>query len=346
MEPSRPVPLICPPCGIRFSSASTLEAHRTVYCAYRPRADQESGNDDDENSEKTGKFEVRKAYACPHCSYSADKKVSLNRHMRMHAASPSPPQIQPPSASVTPAASSPSNGSLVTEEAERYCRNCDIKFGSLKTYRAHKTHYCSTRHVVKDVPSPSLKPSPTGSSSPGDSPPPQPCLALPTNPILIVPYSLFRGASVLTAPSLPTPDTPCFLLSNGALQPMTRGISAPPTTTEAPTVLRAANKPSTPASAITSNFNSVASVPLDLSIRRSSMNVPQDEKENRVSPAPSLPPPSGSPRSRGSSSPRARSLPTGQTSPTSAPPTELALRLAELPPPSVPGVLVKQGVSR
>ncbi|XP_046595390.1 zinc finger protein ush isoform X1 [Neodiprion lecontei] len=343
VEPSRPAPLICPPCGIRFSSASTLEAHRTFYCAHRPRADEESANDEDD--EKSGKFDIRKAYACPHCSYSADKKVSLNRHMRMHAASPVPPPMTG-TGPTTPG--SPSNGSLLNEEAERYCRNCDIRFSSLKTYRAHKTHYCSTRHVVKDAPPPPLKASPPASSSPGDSPPPQPCLALPTNPILIVPYSLFRGASVLTAPALPTPDTACFLLPNGALQPMTRGLTAPPSTTEAPTVLRAANKPSTPASAnSTSNLPSAAAAataPLDLSVRR--FLVPQDEKENRVSPAPSLPPPPGSPRSRGSSSPRARSLPAGQTSPAPVPSTELALRLAELPPPPVPGVLVKQGVSR
>ncbi|XP_048508503.1 zinc finger protein ush isoform X2 [Athalia rosae] len=344
-ETARPVPLICPPCGIRFSSASTLEAHRTFYCAHRPRADEESANDDDDQEKTSGsKFEVRKAYACPHCSYSADKKVSLNRHMRMHAASPVPPPSisQPPC--TTPG--SPSNGSIVNEEAERYCRNCDIRFSSLKTYRAHKTHYCSTRHVVKDLLQPtSLKGSPPASSSPGDSPPPQPCLALPTNPILIVPYSLFRGASVLAAPALPTPDTACFLLPNGALQPMTRGLTAPQTTTDAPTVLRAANKPATPISGGNNsnvNSSSMTSGPLDLSVRRSL--VPQDEKENRVSPVPSLPTP-GSPRSRGSS-PRTRSLPTGQISPAPPPPTELALRLAELPPPPVPGVLVKQGVSR
>lgn len=29
-----------------------------------------------------------KQYTCTHCSYSADKKVSLNRHMRMHQTSP------------------------------------------------------------------------------------------------------------------------------------------------------------------------------------------------------------------------------------------------------------------
>lgn len=34
-------------------------------------------------SVKTGK-----QYACAQCSYSADKKVSLNRHMRMHQTSP------------------------------------------------------------------------------------------------------------------------------------------------------------------------------------------------------------------------------------------------------------------
>lgn len=130
--------MVCPPCGIRFSSASTLEAHRTFYCAHRPRIEEDATNDDDDD--KSGKYEVRKAYACPHCSYSADKKVSLNRHMRMHAASPAPPTLPP--TNPTAAASNPvtagqtaaSNGSL-NEEAERYCRNCDIRFSSLKTYR-------------------------------------------------------------------------------------------------------------------------------------------------------------------------------------------------------------------
>ncbi|XP_063993764.1 zinc finger protein ush isoform X1 [Diachasmimorpha longicaudata] len=357
VEPSRPIPLICPPCGIRFSSASTLEAHRTFYCAHRPRIDDESANDDDD--EKSTKFEVRKAYACPHCSYSADKKVSLNRHMRMHASSPAPaPPAPSPTIQTAPTPvitnNTTSNGSL-NEEAERYCRNCDIRFSSLETYRAHKTHYCSTRHVVKDTPTPvsSAKGSPPASSSPGDSPPPQPCLALPTNPILIVPCSLLRGASVLAAPSLPAPDTACFLLPNGSLQPMTRGLTA--NSTESPQVLRVANKRATPASVppapvTPTSPSSTGSFPLDLSMRRSPVH--QDEKENRVSPAPSsLPAPAGSPRSRGSVSPRTRSLPSSQSSSVvgAVPPTELALRLAELPPPpvpSVPGVLVKQGVSR
>lgn len=253
-------------------------------------------------------------------------------------------------------------------------------------------HYCSTRHVVKDTPPPpplsssasSLKASPPTSSSPGDSPPPsactpgagqpQPCLALPTNPILIVPYSLFRGASVLSAPSLPAPDTPCFLMPNGSLQPMTRGLTSIantlPITNNATkateNVLRAINKPHQqllhqqqqqqqlqldmrrehqhPAVGSACPASPSPAAPLDLTIRKSPSR--QDEKENRVSPL--LLPVVGSPRSRGSSSPRTKSLPaaTATTPLSNATPTELAMRLAELPPPPVPGVLVKQGVSR
>ena len=136
---------------------------------------------------------------------------------------------------------------------------------------------------------------------------------------------------------------------SGSLQPMTRGLAstAQNAMVEPPAVLRAANKPSTPASVVAAASTSPsASAPLDLSVRRSPVH--QDEKENRMSPAPSsLPPPPGSPRSRGSGSPRTRSIGPNQTAAVAAPPpTELALRLAELPPPPVPGVLVKQGVSR
>lgn len=194
-----------------------------------------------------------KQYACPHCSYSADKKVSLNRHMRMHSASPGP----------SPTANSVSNGgSVPTPPAEvtaallnsphlvdRYCQDCDIRFSSVKTFRAHKLHYCSTRHVVKSQPPP-LPPSTKTSTesapaspldvtsriSPSCSPPnrdhrspPQPFLALPTNPILLVPYALFQGASLLTgaaAMGLPAPDTACLLLPNGTLQPMAQAVHA------------------------------------------------------------------------------------------------------------------------
>lgn len=270
-----PMVLGCTPCGIRFSSRSTLEAHRNFYCAHRPLAAEDGNTNDGE--EKSQKFEnQRKAYACPKCSYSADKKVSLNRHMRMHAASPAAPPITIPSAPSTPVNNAtpvaPANGTF-NEESERYCRNCDIRFNSLKTFRAHKSHYCSTRHVVKDSPTPQVKASPPTSASPGNTPPPQHCLALPTNPILIVPYALFESASVLPAPSLPvTPDGPCYLLPNGSLHPAGPAVS---------TVLRSVNKPVTP-SLTTSNpetasaSSAAAIAPLDLSIRKSPVH--QDEK--------------------------------------------------------------------
>lgn len=138
--------MLCPPCGIRFSSANTLEAHQKFYCQHRPRLENEAGDNNGDDDDKSGnpgsntagKLE-RRAYACPHCSYSADKKVSLNRHMRMHAPSPVQPAAVMPPVVVTAAQQPTSqsqqqyigatagNGTL-NEEAERYCQNCDIRF--------------------------------------------------------------------------------------------------------------------------------------------------------------------------------------------------------------------------
>lgn len=105
------------------------------------------------------------------------------------------------------------------------------------------------RHVVKSAAPPSSCTSSSSPTSPvgeaGTSPSPtsqQPFLALPTNPIIIVPYSLFRSASVLpalsTAGGIPSPDTPCFLLPNGTLQPMTSALVA----AQNEQVLKATNK--------------------------------------------------------------------------------------------------------
>lgn len=171
---------MCAPCGIRFSSLSTLEAHQTYYCSHRKDADEPApssgggkhglSTDPTSSSGTTAggasanasleppakAIRTGKQYACTQCSYSADKKVSLNRHMRMHQTSPAP-------------SSNASNGGgggadlmdqqqqqqLVAglaltvnhlAQVDRYCSNCDIRFNSTKTYRAHKQHYCSSRH--------------------------------------------------------------------------------------------------------------------------------------------------------------------------------------------------------
>lgn len=150
----RPNVFMCTPCGIRFSSLSTLEAHQTYYCSHRKDADETpakpgassgdtNGGEPPNKSIKTGK-----QYACTQCSYSADKKVSLNRHMRMHQTSPA--------LSSTTSNGDDASSQIVVQQiigqppqpivVDRYCTNCDIRFSSTKTYRAHKQHYCSSRH--------------------------------------------------------------------------------------------------------------------------------------------------------------------------------------------------------
>lgn len=203
-----------------------------------------------------------KQYACPHCSYSADKKVSLNRHMRMHSSSP----VTAPAMNGIPGAgeglsNSPEMAATLLNSphlVDRYCQDCDIRFSSIKTFRAHKLHYCSTRHVVKappgvilstplpktpstvesaptspidvisrSTPSPASVQDASHRNNPSNHLPPQPFLALPTNPILIVPYSLFQNASFLTGPAamaMANQDAACILLPNGTLQPMAQGI--------------------------------------------------------------------------------------------------------------------------
>lgn len=92
---------VCGPCGIKFSSLSTLEAHQTYYCTHRKDADETpatakiatSGDDTTGVEPSTKSIRTGKQYACSQCSYSADKKVSLNRHMRMHQSSPTPSSV-------------------------------------------------------------------------------------------------------------------------------------------------------------------------------------------------------------------------------------------------------------
>ncbi|GJQ67533.1 hypothetical protein Trydic_g8345 [Trypoxylus dichotomus] len=274
----------CHPCGIRFSSLSTLEAHKTYYCSHRSSkpieediksvGNEASGNQSDQDATESNNKAVKtgKQYTCSHCSYSADKKVSLNRHMRMHTASPGPATVQVVA-----------NGDIIGDTQDRYCAECDIRFSSLKTYRAHKMHYCSSRHMLKSGQT-SNTPKQTSSCTSGSTPtspidtscrtPPSPntsvppqqhLLALPTNPIIILPYSLFRNASILPGllpnlSGLPNPDTPCFLFPNGTLQPLSQALST--TTTPPSELLKNISKAK---EAVSREM----SAPLDLSMRKS-----------------------------------------------------------------------------
>lgn len=222
MSVGRPNVFFCNPCSIRFSSASTLEAHQTYYCTHRENADEVPQknpitNADGTTSEPPTKaIKTGKQYACTQCSYSADKKVSLNRHMRMHQTSPAPSSTTSNGGDENPVSQIlPQQliGPALPQVIDRYCSECDIRFSSTKTYRAHKQHYCSSRHrdgQLNNVPasSPSAVKSSTksGSQSPPETvktPPAtqqQPFLTLPTNPIIIIPYSLIRNASIFPGP--------------------------------------------------------------------------------------------------------------------------------------------------
>uniref|UniRef100_A0A1B6CLP5 C2H2-type domain-containing protein n=1 Tax=Clastoptera arizonana TaxID=38151 RepID=A0A1B6CLP5_9HEMI len=316
---------ICSPCGIRFSSLSTLEAHQTYYCSHRHnnttksstvgggeseaedikpimdsmRSEDVSGGESTTSEPPSKSVRSGKQYRCPHCSYSADKKVSLNRHMRMHSSSPA---SQSGSVNTSDAPAEPSLTSL--HLVDRYCQDCDIRFSSLKTFRAHKLHYCSTRHVIKSNKPSSAPSSPTDSrttpTSPGasdtSSHPQQPYLALPTNPTLIIPYSLFQGASILPAPAVGQ-ETVYSLLPDGTLQPVAQGIIShprfPPSSSAEGT-----NKQQKPSAASEVQVPkqseefcvkvglSEGTSPLDLSCRRSAereLEIEEDEKENRRS---------------------------------------------------------------
>ncbi|XP_075213060.1 zinc finger protein ush isoform X2 [Lycorma delicatula] len=320
----------CSPCGIRFSSLSTLEAHQTYYCSHRhthpgkgvivgdaepddPKItimptvesirEDVSGGESNASEPPAKSAKVGKQYRCLHCSYSADKKVSLNRHMRMHSSSPAS-QTGTADTIADPAATSP-------HLVDRYCQDCDIRFSSLKTYRAHKLHYCSTRHVIKTNKTSSAPASPSDSmttpTSPGASDSsthlqrdPQPFLALPTNPILIIPYSLFQGASVLSGPAvmgLPNPDTACLLLPDGTLQPMAQALSSHSRFIPAESPAKSPRLPQNvelQQPSVSKTEESVkksgteGTVPLDLSLRKSLdediiVDAGEDEKENRQS---------------------------------------------------------------
>lgn len=147
----RPNVFMCTPCGIRFSSLSTLEAHCTYYCSHRKTDEnllKNASSSDLNGIEPPAKsIKTGKQYACSQCSYSADKKVSLNRHMRMHQTSPTPSSTTSNGEEGSNQIAIPQIITPVTQTiVDRYCSDCDIRFSSTKTYRAHKQHYCSSRH--------------------------------------------------------------------------------------------------------------------------------------------------------------------------------------------------------
>lgn len=158
----------CPFCGVRFSSARTLEGHLTYYCSKKPSnsekemikeepKDKESSdtemspesvksqNDETEKqndasneerieseSNETKLLKNGELFHCPFCCYTSDKLSSLNRHKRIHCRG-----------STSPTSSSSSLSPVSKQDS--YCAECNIQFSSFSTFKCHKEYYCSKR---------------------------------------------------------------------------------------------------------------------------------------------------------------------------------------------------------
>ncbi|XP_063867684.1 zinc finger protein ush-like isoform X1 [Scylla paramamosain] len=228
-------------CGIRFSSPSNLEAHRMFYCTHRQNlhSDNESTSSKElppstasmsprgDGGATTDEEEGGRVLRCPHCPYTTAHKLSLNGHMNIHT---NPEDLAKTGNASHTTAAAPQVTLSETRATDRYCSDCDIQFSSVKTFRVHKAHYCQTRHVLKGGgKSPAREESGSGAAATslsamvnaaaGSN---QPILALPTNPILLVPYSLVAEARLLPPHVLPQAGA-AVVLPNGQVQPLSPG---------------------------------------------------------------------------------------------------------------------------
>lgn len=226
--------------------------------------------------------------------------------MRMHSSSPASQVSVPlPVPAILPSSLQngiDSSGNNSSPLVDRYCQDCDIRFYSVKTLKAHKMHYCSSRYGKNSSPTSknsSASTSPTASQifSPEPSCPKkmgqsgeQPFLLLRTNPVLIVPYSLLQSASIFTgtSPNFSSQDSPCILMPNGTLQPMSNLVSQLTNGKDlgknySSSAKQKVRDESPPAK---SSRTKLDSTPLDLSVRKVSDNKEshvinmEDEKEN------------------------------------------------------------------
>ncbi|XP_045032757.1 zinc finger protein ush isoform X5 [Daphnia magna] len=312
---------MCPSCGICFSSASTLSAHATYYCSKRPQvspaaapvtsasplptlptqpemmANVALSNGRSQTPEPMDELvqlndrpsapKIRRSgryYACPYCSFSADKRVSLNRHMRVHVGLPllathpvSPPPLPAGHLETSRSLSSdrPTAGSSpefrainkLQEEpasrsdagADRFCCDCKIQFSSFKTYQVHKQHYCQSRKVAganlpAGSPVPSLDKSiPAGESLAGRAQNagggPMTILMLPTHPPIVIPLCILQSARLLTADQ-PMPPHSVIVSPHGDIQFRADSPEEPRSTASSAVVTPAAS--TTPAAVLAS----------------------------------------------------------------------------------------------
>ncbi|XP_076340224.1 zinc finger protein ush-like isoform X2 [Tachypleus tridentatus] len=191
---------LCAPCGITFSSQSTLEAHCKFYCSYRqdkrPLEGESdiAGNSRKEDNTRTLLNEDQDNQLGTKRSLedaeSSETKISsgrskepnidfkaVNRSVRTYScqhcnystdkkgglARHMRMHSLPPHSFPSTSRNSIRNEELLLSSPPlaRYCSECEIQFSSFKTFLVHKLHYCNTRQVQKALMSPVSTSSPS-----------------------------------------------------------------------------------------------------------------------------------------------------------------------------------------
>ncbi|CAG0905025.1 unnamed protein product [Darwinula stevensoni] len=173
-----------------------------------PAGDEETGPNPPKLP-RTGKL-----FSCSQCSYSADRKVSLNRHMRMHTVH-----------------LSDGESNRNSPAPDKYCEDCGIQFSSAKTYRAHRQLYCQSRRSLGPD---SSQERPNLLSSFGPAQVEffkQTYVALPTSPMLCIPYPILQNARLI--PQALLPPNACIVANDGTMRiptpsPQIVPVPAPP----------------------------------------------------------------------------------------------------------------------
>ena len=94
-----------------------------------------SHSDTDAPSSKSPKS--GQSFKCGSCDYMADRLSSLNRHKRIHSRG-SESSMSSERLSVSPIC-----------QSETFCKDCNIQFSSMSTYRGHREFYCKFRRQEK-----------------------------------------------------------------------------------------------------------------------------------------------------------------------------------------------------
>ena len=120
------------------SPNSDVESLRTSM--KRPHEDglsDSASSPSDTDAPKSKSPKSGQSFKCGSCDYTADRMSSLNRHKRIHSRGPES-SLSSERLSVSPIC-----------QSETFCKDCNIQFSSMSTYRGHREFYCKFRRQEK-----------------------------------------------------------------------------------------------------------------------------------------------------------------------------------------------------